>query len=138
MVHILSGYRSLIGTIGGISGGILGLLFFIFTVGVVTATLKCKFSHNNQGITHLYIYTSTLIVLLIFMLAESNNITDELESNDCYKDDHVGNMITISCQNQTANSLHNHLQYLESIEIEFNNPIYEGNSYSCSWFRLRG
>lgn len=61
------------------------------------------------------------------MLAESNNIT-ELESDDCHKDDHVGNMITISCQNQTANSLHDHLQYLESIEIEFNNPIYQGNT----------
>ena len=79
----------------------------------------------EQSRYHTFSYTSTLIIY--FMLAESNNIT-ELESDDCHKDDHVGNMITISCQNQTANSLHDHLQYLESIEIEINNPIYQGNT----------
>lgn len=63
------------------------------------------------------------MVVYYFMFAESTN-----ELVNCHstlgKDDHVENMMTISSQTQTVNSTHP-LQYLESVEIEFNNPIYQ-------------
>lgn len=56
------------------------------------------------------------------MLVESRN-----EPGGCHtlsKNSHLENMMTISSQKQTVDPL----QYLESIEKEFNNPIYQKNT----------